>query len=157
MGGLLARLDTTQAGLDSAAARSRLERHGPNDATAEKHRPLVLQFLARFCNPLIIILLVASVMSAATGDVPSFVIIAAIVLLSIGFDFVQEVRARNAVEALRRSVAVQATVRRNGARPSRCRSTSWSLATSLNWWPVTLCPPIVACWKAGTSMSTRRC
>ena len=30
-------------------------------------------------------------------------------------DFVQEVRAQNAVEALRRSVAVQATVRRNGA------------------------------------------
>lgn len=35
-------------------------------------------------------------------------------LLSIGFDFVQEMRAQNAVESLRRSVAVQATVRRDG-------------------------------------------
>jgi magnesium-transporting ATPase (P-type) len=111
---LLARLDTATTGLDSAAARSRLAEHGLNEATSERRRPLVLQFLARFRNPLIIILLIASAMSAATGDVPSFVIIAAIVLLSITLDFVQEVRAQSAVEALRRSVAVQATVRRDG-------------------------------------------
>ena len=111
---LLVRLGTTAAGLDAAVARSRLIKFGPNDAAAEKRRLLVLQFLARFRNPLIIILLIASGLSAATGDVPSFVIITAIVLLSISFDFVQEVRAQSAVEALRRSVAVQATVRRNG-------------------------------------------
>ena len=115
---LLARLATTPAGLDSATAAARLAIHGPNDAAAEKRRPLVLQFLARFRNPLIIILLLASALSAATGDVPSFVIIAAIVLLSIALDFVQEVRAQDAVAALRRSVAVQATVRRDGARVS---------------------------------------
>jgi Mg2+-importing ATPase len=38
-----------------------------------------------------------------------------IVTISVTIDFVQEVRAQNAIEALRRSVAVQATVRRNGA------------------------------------------
>ena len=38
-----------------------------------------------------------------------------IVTISMTIDFVQEVRAQNAIEALRRSVAVQATVRRNGA------------------------------------------
>jgi P-type Mg2+ transporter len=111
---LLTALDTTVAGLATGAARSKLAGHGPNDAAAEKRSPLVLQFLARFRNPLIIILLIASALSAATGDVPSFVIIAAIVLLSITFDFVQEVRAQSAVEALRRSVAVQASVRRDG-------------------------------------------
>ena len=105
---------STVAGLDSAAARARMAEYGPNDAAAEKHQPLALQFLARFRNPLILILLAASALSAATGDVPSFVIIAVIVLLSIGFDFVQEMRAQNAVEALRRSVAVQAMVRRDG-------------------------------------------
>ena len=57
-------------------------------------------------------------MSAATGDVASFVIIFCIVMLSIIFDFVQEVRAQNAVEALRQSVAVQATVRRDGTSVS---------------------------------------
>jgi len=42
-------------------------------------------------------------------------IVVSIVTTSITLDFVQEVRAQNAVEALRRSVAVQAKVRRNGA------------------------------------------
>lgn len=112
--GLLARLGTTAAGLDVAVAKTRLAQHGRNDAAAEKRRPLLLQFLARFRNPLILILLVASALSAAAGDVPSFVLIAGIVLLSVGLDFVQEMRAQNAVEALRHSVAVQARVRRDG-------------------------------------------
>src|SRR5689334_17328938 len=115
---LLARLRTKAAGLTTAEAQSRLATYGPNDAATVKRRPLWLQFLARFSNPLIVILLIASAVSAATGDVASFVIIVCIVMLSITFDFVQEVRAQNAVEALRQSVAVQATVRRDGASVS---------------------------------------
>ncbi|PPQ33494.1 magnesium-translocating P-type ATPase [Rhodopila globiformis] len=115
---LLAGLRTKAAGLTTAEVQSRLATYGPNDAATVKRRPLWLQFLARFSNPLIIILLIASAVSAATGDVASFVIIFCIVMLSIIFDFVQEVRAQNAVEALRQSVAVQATVRRDGASVS---------------------------------------
>ena len=112
---LLIRLATTPAGLDTATARSRLTTYGLNDAATGKRSPLWLQFLARFRNPLVIILLVASGLSAATGDAASFFIVVTIVTISMTLDFVQEVRAQNAVEALRRSVAVQATVRRNGA------------------------------------------
>ena len=112
---LLTRLATTRAGLDTAEVQSRLARYGPNTAATVKRSPLWLQFLARFRNPLVIILLVASGLSAATGDVASFVIVVTIVTISMTLDFVQEVRAQNAVEALRRSVAVQATVRRDGA------------------------------------------
>jgi Mg2+-importing ATPase len=111
---LLSRLATSPAGLTSAEAARRLTEFGPNDASKVKRSPPWLQFLARFANPLVIILLVASGLSAATGDVASFVIIAAIVLISMTLDFVQELRAQNAVEALRRSVAVQASVRRDG-------------------------------------------
>jgi P-type Mg2+ transporter len=112
---LLARLATNPAGLRAAEAEARLRTYGPNDAASVKRSPLWLQFLSRFRNPLVIILLVASGLSAATGDIPSFVIVASIVMLSMTLDFVQEVRAQNAVEALRQSVAVQATVRRDGA------------------------------------------
>jgi Mg2+-importing ATPase len=115
---LMAQLATTPAGLTTAEARSRQAAYGANDASTVKRLPLWLQFLARFRNPLVIILVVASALSAATGDVASFVIIISIVMLSIAFDFVQGVRAQNAVEALRRSVAVQATVRRDGAAVS---------------------------------------
>lgn len=111
---LLARLATTALGLASDEAVARLASYGPNDAAVVKRQPLWLQFLARFRNPLVIILLVASGLSAVTGDLASFVIVAAIVTISMTLDFVQEVRAQNAVEALRRSVAVQATVLRGG-------------------------------------------
>jgi Mg2+-importing ATPase len=111
---LLTRLGTTPSGLSGAEAKLRLTTYGPNDAATVKRSPLWLQFLARFRNPLVIILLVASALSAATGDIASFVIVVAIVLASMTLDFVQEVQAQNAVEALRRSVAVKATVRRDG-------------------------------------------
>ena len=66
---LLTRLATTGAGLTTMEVQSRLTRYGPNTAAAVRHSPLWLQFLARFRSPLVIILLVASGLSAATGDV----------------------------------------------------------------------------------------
>ena len=115
---ILARLKTTPAGLDSASVQARLAAYGPNDAATVKKTPLWLQFLSRFRNPLVIILLVASALSAVTGDIASFVVVLAIVTISMTLDFVQEVRAQSAVEALRKSVAVQAMVRRDGATTS---------------------------------------
>ncbi|HEY7977440.1 MAG TPA: magnesium-translocating P-type ATPase [Rhizomicrobium sp.] len=112
---ILTRLETTPAGLSGAEAATRLSIYGPNDAATDKRSPLWLQFLARFRSPLVIILLVASALSAATGDIASFVIVVSIVTASMTLDFVQEVQAQNAVDALRRSVAVKATVRRNDA------------------------------------------
>jgi hypothetical protein len=79
-----------------------------------KSTPLWRQFLVRFENPLIIILLIASGVSALTGGLASFFVIVVIVMISVFFDFVQDVRAQNAVASLRASVAVQAAVRRDG-------------------------------------------
>jgi P-type Mg2+ transporter len=115
---LLVLLRTTPAGLSGAEAKARLAVYGLNDAATVKRSPVWLQFLARFRNPLVIILLVASGLSAATGDIASFLIVLSIITASITLDFVQEVRAQSAVEALRRSVAVQATVRRDGVAVS---------------------------------------
>jgi Mg2+-importing ATPase len=101
-------------GLSENEAAARIARYGPNDAAQRRHTPLWLQYLARFKNPLVLILLAASAVSAATGEVASFVIIAAVIMLSVTLDFIQEVRAENAVEALRRSVAITARTCRNG-------------------------------------------
>lgn len=111
---LLSSLSSQEGGLSSAEAALRLSRWGPNDASAPKPSPDWLRFVRRFSNPLVIILLFASGLSALTGDVASFMIISAIVLLSVLLDFVQEGRAQNAVEALQAKVALRATVRRDG-------------------------------------------
>ena len=95
---LLRELATTDRGLTSQEAAQRLARYGGNDATAPKRAPAWLRLVKLIGNPLVIILLVASGLSALTGDVPSFVIIATIVMLSVLLDFVQENRAQTAVE-----------------------------------------------------------
>jgi Mg2+-importing ATPase len=115
---LLARLKTKAGGLTAGEAKSRLASYGANDASDVKSVPHWRQFLARFENPLVIILLIASAVSAFTGGVASFVVIVVIVMLSVIFDFVQDVRAQNAVASLRASVSVQATVRRDGVAVS---------------------------------------
>lgn len=75
---------------------------------------LLLQYFTRFKNPLVIILLVASAVSAFTGELTNFLIISLIVLLSVTLDFVQEYRANAAAEKLRQSVSVRANVVRDG-------------------------------------------
>ena len=111
---LLDGLKTKPEGLTTSEFQSRLAIYGLNNASDVKVAPLWRQFLVRFENPLILILLIASGVSALTGGLASFVVIVVIVLISVVFDFIQDVRAQNAVASLRASVAVQATVRRDG-------------------------------------------
>ena len=80
----------------------------------QRKNALLLQFLTKFRNQLVIILLVASVISAFIGDVTSFIIITIIVLKSVTLDFIQEFRAGQAVERLRQSVKVHVQALRDG-------------------------------------------
>lgn len=111
---LLEQVAATPDGLSSAEAVARLAQFGPNVLHGERKRALTLQFLGKFRNPLVIILLIASAFSALTGDAVSFFIIGAIVIISVTLDFVQEYRAGQAAERLRQSVAVRGQVLRDG-------------------------------------------
>ena len=111
---LLGVLATSPDGLTTQEANARLARFGPNEIHGERRHALLLQFLAKFRNPLVLILLIASGLSALTGEVVSFFIIVAMVLVSVTLDFVQEYRAVEAAESLRHSVEVRTRVLRNG-------------------------------------------
>ena len=111
---LQADLRADTSGLEEAEAARRRAVYGPNVLRPRRERAVALQFLSRFGNPLIILLLAAATISAFTGDVASFVIIALVVVLSVTLDFVQEYRAGRAAERLRQSVALRATVLRRG-------------------------------------------
>ncbi|MBI4740594.1 MAG: magnesium-translocating P-type ATPase [Betaproteobacteria bacterium] len=102
------------AGLSGIEAKARAARFGSNRFREGQEKPLLLQYLGRFKNPLVLILLAASTVSALTGEITSFVIIACIVLLSVTLDFVQEYRANAAAEKLRQSVSVRAKLLRDG-------------------------------------------
>jgi Mg2+-importing ATPase len=111
---LLAQLHTSEHGLTSAEAAERLRTSGPNDPTATHGSGLVAQLLSLFTGPLVIILLLASAVSAILGDLVNSTIIVVIVLLSIALNFTQTYRSQRAVDRLRAGVAPTATVCRDG-------------------------------------------
>lgn len=112
---ILASLATSPAGLTGREAARRLMRDGPNSVVVHRRRRLGGRLLKKLAEPLVAILLIAAAVSGATGDWASFAVIAVVVVASVALDVVQETRAETAAEALKRSVAVHATARRDGA------------------------------------------
>lgn len=109
---LQAELDAS--GLSTPEAQRRLVKNGPNEPVTAHRASGLVQILLLFINPLAIILLVASVISAAVGEVINASIIALMVLLSAALNFVQTYRSQRAVERIRKEVAPLATVLRDG-------------------------------------------
>lgn len=108
-------IDQSSAGLSTAEARLRLSRIGPNEPVAPRRASSLLQILLLFVNPLAIILLVASAISAALGEIINASIIVLMVLLSAALNFVQTYRSQRAVERIRKEVSPQAVVLRDGS------------------------------------------
>ena len=101
-------------GLTAEEAALRLNEFGENSIKAQKKTAPLLLFLSQFKNPIILILIIATAISAMTGDWFDSIIILAIVLGSAILSFVQEYSASNAVEELRSQVQIKTTVLRKG-------------------------------------------
>jgi len=76
-------------GLSSAEARRLLSAHGPNELTSARRAANVIQILRLFANPLIIILLIASLVSGLLGERVNASIIVVMVLFSVALNFFQ--------------------------------------------------------------------
>jgi len=109
------RLGSSPKGLSSEEAAKRLSIYGPNVIEEEKKSSPLLLFLEQFANPLMALLLAATLLSLAIGEVLDAVTIIAIVLASSVLGFYQEYRAEQAVEALKKMTAPTARVLRDGA------------------------------------------
>lgn len=107
-------LNVKTSGLDSEEVEKRRKQFGANQFVDHKEKPIWKQLLVRFRNPLILLLLFASVISAFMGEISNFIIISILVLFSVLLDFIQEHKAGKAADSLRHSVSVQATVVRDG-------------------------------------------
>jgi Ca2+-transporting ATPase len=121
-----AALDTDAIrGLSDEQARARLEQYGPNELAARERVPSWRRFVAQFEDVLVILLLVATAISAALwlferdAALPyEAMAIFVVVLLNATMGYVQESRAEAAVAALRAMAAANATVIRNARRQS---------------------------------------
>jgi Mg2+-importing ATPase len=111
---LFATLQSDDAGLSSPAALAILNRVGRNEIETAGRKHFFANLFARFRNPLVLVLLGAAGVSAATGDIASFAIITTIILISVVLDVVQERRAEDAAARLRAQVSLSTKVLRDG-------------------------------------------
>lgn len=102
-------------GLSTPQAQQLLTQHGPNQVRSHRQRAVWLQFLQHFGQPLPLVLLAASLVSAVLGDLVNAGLIAVIVLFSIVLDFAQTYRAQRTAESLQQQVAPTSLVLRDGA------------------------------------------
>lgn len=106
-------LRVSEAGLSSEEAENRLKEYGENELK-EKEKVSVLQlFISQFKSILIIILIMASLVSALLGELVDAIVIIFTVFLAGILSFVQEYRAEKAIELLRSLTSPEATVIRD--------------------------------------------
>jgi Mg2+-importing ATPase len=111
---LLRSLHSSPQGLSGVEARQRLEQSGLNLIQAKKQATALALFLNQFKSPIVIILLIATGISAALQDWPDALIILAIVLSSALLSFSQEYSASQAAEKLRAQITLKTKVWRDG-------------------------------------------
>ena len=116
----------TNTGLSSAEAQCRLEKFGPNQLASAPPVPKWKKFLAQFQDPLVYLLLAATVISliawfiershGTAGEVLPFdaIVIILILIVNAVLGYIQEARAEQAVEALAQMTAPQTSVLRDG-------------------------------------------
>ncbi|ROR32675.1 HAD-IC family P-type ATPase [Inmirania thermothiophila] len=111
---VLARLASGPDGLGAAEAAARLARHGPNRLPPPPRDGPLRRFLRQFESVYIHVLLAAAAVTAALGLWLDAGVILGVVLVNALIGFIQEGRAEDAMEAIRRVLAPRATVVRDG-------------------------------------------
>jgi len=101
-------------GLTASEAEEHLKRYGPNVITARRGKSPLVRFLLQFHNPLLYILLIASLITFILKDPIDAAIIFSVVLVNVILGYIQESRAEKAIEALARTMTMEATVVRDG-------------------------------------------
>ncbi|MBN3490473.1 cation-translocating P-type ATPase [Acholeplasma equirhinis] len=116
-----ATLQTTKNGLSSNEVQLRIERFGKNELIAEKKRPIFLKFLDQFKDFMVIVLLiaagiafVAAILEQKPEELTEGLLIVGIVLINAIIGVVQEAKADEALESIKKMSSPHATVLRDG-------------------------------------------
>jgi H+-transporting ATPase len=110
----LSRLEVTpDKGLSYEIVRQRLAQYGPN-ALPERQVSLAKKIVDHFTGPIAYMIEAAAVVSALLGRWDDFLIIAGLLLFNAGLEFWQDMKASNALAALKKGLALKATARREG-------------------------------------------
>lgn len=107
------KFSSSREGLTGAEAASRLEKSGPN-AIEEKKENLILKMLKYFWGPIPWMIEIAALLSLIIHHWADFSLIMALLVFNAFVAFWQEYQAGNAIEALKKKLAIQSRVLRDG-------------------------------------------
>ena len=115
------KLGTSRSGLTSIESKKRLLSYGENKLPESKKQSSFMAFLSQFSDIMIIILLVAAAISITIalvnqsyGELVDGFIILGIVMINAIIGFIQEKKAENSIEALKKMTEPQSKVFRDG-------------------------------------------
>lgn len=123
-------------GLSEADAEQRLAQYGKNELVEKKKKPWYMIFLGELNNPMIFVLFAAIAVTIGvsiydtinsiksglgfdftkTGDWPDVIIILAVIIINATIGTVQEIKAEDSLEALKKMSSPESTVIRDGKK-----------------------------------------
>ncbi len=106
--------ESSEEGLSSQEAEERIKTYGRNELKEKKKKSPILLFLSQFKDFIVIILIIATIISALVHEYADAIVIAIILIVNAILGFVQEYRAEKSIEALKKLAGLKATVLRDG-------------------------------------------
>ncbi|KKK26517.1 h(+)-transporting atpase plasma membrane type [Aspergillus rambellii] len=106
-------ITSLETGLTDDQASILRKRHGPNRMKEAKEN-MCLKFLSYFVGPVQFVMEAAAILAAGLKDWVDFGVICALLLLNASVGFIQEYQAGSIVDELKKTLALKATVLRNG-------------------------------------------
>ena len=103
-----------QHGLTEEIVNGRLKQYGSNELATKQKRTLLQRIFAQINDVLVYVLIIAALISAFVGEWADASIIALVVVLNAVIGVVQESKAEQALEALKKMATPKAIVKRNG-------------------------------------------
>lgn len=111
---LMEYLHANRDGLTSSDAENRLSYYGANTILTRRQSP-ILKFLSFFWGPIAWMIEAAAILSAVVHNIEDLVIILVLLVFNAAVGFWQEYQAGNAIEQLKKQLALKSKVRRDGA------------------------------------------
>lgn len=119
---LIQEMGSSDWGLSEAAARRKLEEHGPNELHVRGDTPEVIKFLRQFRNFFALLLMVGGLLAVLAeqldpgqGNLYIAIALISVVLLNAVFTYVQEHQSEQIMESFGKMLPAMATVLRDGA------------------------------------------
>lgn len=107
---------SSATGLTSVQVNENIEKYGKNEIAQGKKKSAVQIFLSQFADFLVIILIIAALISAITGDMESFFVIIAVITMNAILGTVQTLKAEKSLDNLKKLNSPSAKVLRGGEK-----------------------------------------